>query len=151
LIAAAPRVLALDLGTVRIGLALSDPLRLTAQPAGKLERRALKRDLAPLLAIVRDNEVGTVVVGHPLLMSGDAGTRAKDAETFVERLRAHVPCPVVLWDERLTSVQANRALLEGDVSRRRRREVVDAAAAALLLQSWLDAQATERQRGSSST
>jgi putative holliday junction resolvase len=139
----APRVLALDLGTVRVGLALSDPLRLTAQPAGKIDRRSLKRDLAPLLAIVRDNDVATVVVGHPLLMSGEAGARAQDAEAFVARLRAQLACPVVLWDERLTSVQANRALLEGDVSRKRRREVVDAAAAALLLQSWLDAHPSE--------
>lgn len=135
----APRVLALDLGTVRVGLALSDPLRLTAQPAGKIDRRSLSRGLAPLLAIVRDHDVATVVVGHPLLMSGEAGTRARDAEAFAERLRGELSCPVVLWDERLTSVQANRALLEGDVSRRKRRDVVDAAAAALLLQSWLDA------------
>jgi putative holliday junction resolvase len=137
-----PRVLALDLGTVRVGLALSDPLRLTAQPAGKLDRRSLKHDLGPLLAIVRDHDVATIVVGHPLLMSGEAGARAQDAEAFVARLRAELACDVVLWDERLTSVQANRALLEGDVSRRRRREVVDAAAAALLLQSWLDAHPT---------
>jgi putative Holliday junction resolvase len=136
----APRVLAVDLGTVRVGLALSDPLGLTAQPAGKIARRSLRDSLEPLLAIVRAHDVATVVVGHPLLMSGEAGTRAKDAETFVARLRAELSCPVVLWDERLTSVQANRALLEGDVSRRKRRDVVDAAAAALLLQSWLDAQ-----------
>lgn len=139
----ASRVLAIDLGTVRVGLALSDPLRMTAQPAGKIDRRSLRGDLAPLLDLVREREVGVVVVGHPLLMSGEAGTRAKDAEAFVARLRAAVTCPVVLWDERLTSVQANRALLEGDVSRRKRRDVVDAAAAALLLQSWLDAQPQE--------
>jgi putative Holliday junction resolvase len=93
-----------------------------------------------LTDIVREHDVAVVVVGHPLLMSGIAGEKAQDAEAFVERLRAVVPCPVVLWDERLTSVQANRALLEGNVSRRDRRDVVDAAAAALLLQSWLDAQ-----------
>lgn len=138
-----PRVLAIDLGTVRVGLALSDPLRLTAQPAGKLPRRSLKDRLEPLLEIVRRHEVGLVVVGHPLLMSGEAGESAKDAETFAARLRSETAVPVVLWDERLTSVQANRALLEGDVRRSKRREVVDAAAAALLLQSWLDAQPRE--------
>lgn len=136
-------MLAIDLGTVRVGLALSDPLRLTAQPAGKLPRRSLKDRLEPLLEIVRRHEVGLVVVGHPLLMSGEAGESAKDAETFAARLRSETAVPVVLWDERLTSVQANRALLEGDVRRSKRREVVDAAAAALLLQSWLDAQPRE--------
>ena len=134
------RVLALDLGTVRIGLALSDPARVIAMPAGKMNRRLLRDSLAPLIALVGDNEVDTVVVGYPLLMSGEIGRRANDAEAFVRRLRAELACPVQLWDERLTSVQANRALLEGDVRRRRRREVVDAAAATLLLQSWLDAQ-----------
>lgn len=132
------RVLAIDLGTVRVGLALSDPLRITGQPWGRIPRRALKADVTALVDIVKQNDVAVVVVGHPLLMSGIAGESAKDAEAFVERLRAALTCPVVLWDERLTSVQANRALLEGNVSRRNRRNVVDAAAAALLLQSWLD-------------
>jgi putative Holliday junction resolvase len=118
------RILAIDLGTVRVGLALSDPLRITGQPMGRMPRRALRDDLAPLIELVQANDVATVVVGHPLLMSGVAGER----------------CPVVLWDERLTTVQAERALIEGNVSRKNRRKVVDSAAAALLLQSWLDAQ-----------
>jgi putative Holliday junction resolvase len=139
----AARVLALDLGSARIGLALSDPLGVTAQPAGKLDRSLLKRGLSPLVALVREHDVATVVVGHPLLMSGEAGTKAKEAEAFAEKLRGAVACPVVLWDERLTTVQANRALLEGDVRRSRRREVVDAAAATLLLQSWLDARSAD--------
>jgi len=134
------RVLAVDLGTVRVGLALSDPLRITGQPMGRLPRRALRDDMDVLIGIVRANEVAVVVVGHPLLMSGIAGERALDAQAFAERLSAEIACPVVLWDERLTTVQAERALLEGNVSRRNRRKVVDAAAAALLLQSWLDAQ-----------
>jgi putative Holliday junction resolvase len=113
---------------------------MTGQPFGRIARRALRDDLAELLDIVRENDVAVVVVGHPLLMSGVAGESAQDAEAFVERLRSEVACPVILWDERLTSVQANRALLEGNVSRRNRRNVVDAAAAAILLQSWLDAQ-----------
>ena len=134
------RVLAVDLGTVRVGLALSDPLRITGQPMGRLPRRALRDNLDALIDVVRANDVAVVVVGHPLLMSGNAGERALDAQAFAERLRVAIGCPVVLWDERLTTVQAERALLEGNVSRRNRRRVVDAAAAALLLQSWLDAQ-----------
>jgi len=134
------RVLAIDLGTVRVGLALSDPLRITGQPMGHLERRSLGKDLQVLIDLVTEKEVSTVVLGHPLLMSGAAGERAQDAEKFAERLRAALPCPIVLWDERLTTVQAERALREGNVDGRKRRLVVDAAAAALLLQSWLDAQ-----------
>jgi putative Holliday junction resolvase len=134
------RVLAIDLGTVRVGFALSDPLRVTGQPFGRLDRRKLRDDLEALTAIIREREVAVVVVGHPLLMSGEAGERAADAEKFADRLRAAVSIPVVLWDERLTTVQAERALVEGNVRRKARRDVVDAAAASLLLQSWLDAQ-----------
>lgn len=133
-------MLAVDLGTVRVGLALSDPLRITGQPMGFLLRRSLRDTLEPILEVIRVNDVATVVVGFPLLMSGIAGERAEDAQAFAERLRAEGVCSVVLWDERLTTVQAERALLEGNVSRRNRKKVVDAAAAALMLQSWLDAQ-----------
>jgi putative Holliday junction resolvase len=140
LIEGSGRVLAVDLGTVRVGLALSDPLRITGQPMGFLLRRALRDDLAALTDLVKANDVATVVVGHPLLMSGIAGVRALDAQVFAERLSAEGVCSVVLWDERLTTVQAERALLEGNVSRRKRKKVVDAAAAALMLQSWLDGQ-----------
>lgn len=134
------RVLAIDLGAVRVGLALSDPLRMTAQPFGKIARRALKNGLDPIAELVRKNAVAAVVVGHPLLLSGQAGESARDAEEFAGRLRRALGVPVDLWDERLTSVQAGRALLEGDVRRARRKEVIDAAAATILLQSWLDRQ-----------
>jgi len=142
------RVLAIDLGAVRVGLALSDPLRLTAQPYGRLPRRSLENGLAPIVDLVRENGVSAVVVGHPLLLSGEPGRGARQAEAFAARLREALDLPVDLWDERLTSVQAGRALLEGDVRRSRRREVVDAAAAAILLQSWLD---RHQDTGSSST
>ena len=136
------RVLAIDLGTVRVGLALSDPLRITGQPMGWIPRKSLRDDLLPLTEIIDAHDVETVVVGHPLLMSGIAGEGAVDAQAFALRLRGELTCSVVLWDERLTTVQAQRALLEGNVSRKNRRNIVDATAAALLLQSWLDAQAT---------
>ena len=132
------RVLAIDLGAVRVGLALSDPLRITAQPHGRLPRASLKRGLAPIVDLVREHGVGAVVVGHPLLLSGEAGEGARDAAAFAARLREALAVPVELWDERLTTAQAGRALLEGDVRRSRRREVIDAAAATILLQSWLD-------------
>jgi len=132
------RALGLDLGSVRVGVALTDPLGLTAQPFGLLKRRELNRDLAPLLALVASHDVTTIVVGHPLLLSGAEGASAADAARFVERIAPVVAIPVVLWDERLTTVQAERALREGGVRGPRRRELVDAAAAALMLQSWLD-------------
>ncbi len=135
----AGRVLAVDLGKVRVGLALSDPLRITAQPLGTVPRKALKRELSALVDVIRSNDVTVVVVGHPLLMTGAAGESARDAEVFAERLRAESDgTAVILWDERLTTVQAERALIEGNVGRRERRGVIDAAAAAILLQSWLD-------------
>ena len=137
------RVLAVDLGTVRVGLALSDPLSITGQPMGFLLRRALRDDLVALIDIIKKNDVATVVVGHPLLMSGIEGEKALDAQAFAERLRLEGVCSVVLWDERLTTVQAQRALIEGNVSRKNRKMVVDAAAAALMLQSWLEAQPTK--------
>jgi putative pre-16S rRNA nuclease len=121
-----------------VGLALSDPLGLTAQPVGRMSRRELDRDLRPLLALAEEHGVATIVVGHPLLLSGEAGSSATDAARFAERLRAAAAVPVVLWDERLTTVQAERSLREGEVRGRRRREVVDTTAAALMLQSWLD-------------
>jgi putative Holliday junction resolvase len=133
------RVLAIDLGSVRVGLALSDPLGVTGQPLAVLPRKVLRDDLSALVELIRSNDVATAVVGHPLLMSGVAGKGAQEAQAFAERLRGEGACEVLLWDERLTTVQAQRALIEGNVSRSRRKRIVDAAAAALLLQSWLDA------------
>ena len=125
---------------MRIGLALSDPLGMTAQPAGVLRRSSLARDLATLAAYIRTHEVERVVIGHPRRLSGEVGPEAARAEAFAARLRASLDgIPVDLWDERLTTAEALRTLVAADVSRRRRREVVDAMAAALILQGWMDA------------
>ena len=144
------RVLALDLGTVRLGLALSDPLGITAQPAGYLRRRGEASDPEAIRALVSEHDVGLVVVGHPLLLSGARGARAEDAERFAGRLRSRLPedVAVSLWDERLTTAEAERILVADRVRRRRRREVVDAMAAVLILQSWLDAHAGARDQSS---
>lgn len=125
---------------MRIGLALSDPLGVTAQPAGFLRRSSLARDLAGLTAYIRSHDVERVVIGYPRRLSGEVGPAAVRAEAFAARLRdALAEIPVELWDERLTTAEAQRTLVEADVSRRRRREVVDAMAAALILQGWMDA------------
>ena len=141
------RVLGIDLGTVRIGLALTDPLGLTAQPAGVLRRQGLKRDLVSLATYVRDHGVERVVVGHPRRLSGEVGREATRAEAFARRLQEALGgLPVELRDERLTTAEAQRTLLAADVSRSRRREVVDAMAAALILQGWIDARPGEVER-----
>lgn len=134
------RILALDLGDRRIGYALSDPLGLTAQPAGELESKSPARNVEAVRGLVGSGEIGRIVVGHPLLLSGESGERAEQAASFAELLRGALPgIPVELWDERLTTRQAERILIAGNVRRSRRREVVDRMAAALLLQSYLDA------------
>jgi len=132
---------------VRIGLALSDPLGVTAQPAGVLKRSRLARDLESLTDYIRSHEVVRVVVGYPRRLSGEAGPAAARAEAFAGRLRDRLgDVPVDLWDERLTTAEAQRTLVAADVSRRRRREVVDAMAAALILQGWMEARRGEGSR-----
>lgn len=137
---AGTRVLGIDLGEVRIGLALSDPLGLTAQPAGVLARKGATADVSAIRGLAGKHDVSRIVIGHPLLLSGERGTRAEACERFAAKLEAAIPgVAIELWDERLTTSEASRLLVGADVSRRRRREVVDAMAAALILQSWLDA------------
>ena len=133
-------MMGLDYGERRIGVALSDPLGLTAQPLATLDRTAsLNADLAALAALARDHAATRFVIGLPLALDGTHGERARVTEKFARRLERVSGLPVESWDERLTSVQAERALLEADLSRRRRRQVIDRAAAVLILQSWLDA------------
>jgi putative Holliday junction resolvase len=135
------RIMALDLGEATIGVAISDPLGLTAQPLGTVKRAGWRRDLQALQDLIERHEVAHIVVGLPLRMSGEEGSAALGSQTFARRLADAIDVPVSSWDERLTSVQAERILLEADVSRRRRREVVHQMAAALILQSWLDSRA----------
>jgi len=134
-----PRVLGLDVGSRRIGVAVSDPLGITAQGLETVRRQNKRLDLEQLEKIVRDYEVAEIVVGLPLRLSGDEGTQSDKMRQFAEDLRRRLQLPVHLWDERLTSAQANRLLRETDMSIRRRGEVVDQMAAVLILQSWLDA------------
>jgi putative Holliday junction resolvase len=133
------RVMALDYGDRRIGVAMSDPLGIAAQPLLTLKRRSVREDLASLVDLMRRHEVSLVIVGLPLGMDGSRGERVRLTERFMEQVRRAAGLPVEAWDERLTTVQAERALIESDLSRRRRRGVIDQAAAVILLQSWLDA------------
>jgi len=135
--------MALDVGEARVGVAVSDPLGLTAQPVTTIRRVGIERDLKAVADLARQCEAGAIVVGLPLKLDGGTGPAAASILAFVERLRGAVEIPVVTWDERLSTVQAERALLEGDVSRRRRRETIDRVAAAIILQSYLDSRRKE--------
>ena len=134
------RALGIDPGAVRIGLALSDLLGLTAQPVDHLERIGSRRDLNNIAEFCRENEVHTVVIGLPLTLAGEEGEAAVASREMAEGLSRRLPrVRIELWDERMTTVQAERVMIEADVKRKRRRQKIDSLAASLILQSWLDA------------
>lgn len=135
---AGKRILALDPGTKRIGIALSDELRWTAQPLETYERRTLEADLAHIRALVTLHDVGEVVTGLPIRLSGEIGPEARRVQEFIAQLQAVLAVPVIAWDERLTSKAAEQFLIEAAVSRKKRKGTVDRVAAALLLQSYLE-------------
>jgi putative Holliday junction resolvase len=132
------RVLGLDVGSKRIGIAISDPLGITAQGLETLQRKNKRLDFEALTKLVRDLSVAEIVVGFPLRMSGEEGIQAEKMQRFAEELRERVGLPVHLWDERLTSAEANRLLRETEMSIKRRGQVVDQMAAVLILQSWME-------------
>ena len=132
------RVLGLDLGDARIGVAISDDGRHMAVPLGTV-RTGAPSDVRAIADLVAEHGVTLVVIGHPLLLSGEAGERAHLAERFAEALRSLLSVEVVLQDERLSTAEADRALREAGASGRDRRRTIDRSAATVILQSWLDA------------
>lgn len=132
------RVLGIDYGERRIGLAVSDPGGTLALPVGTLERRGWRRDLAALRAVIEEREVDRIVVGLPLHLDGREGETAAAARRFAGRLAEATALPVETLDERWTTREAERALAEAGRRGRRRRAVVDAVAATLLLRSFLE-------------
>jgi putative Holliday junction resolvase len=131
------RILALDYGTKRIGVALSDELRWTAQPLETFERRTLERDIAHIVSLVGSHDVGTVLLGFPLQLDGREGPAIQAMREFSTRLEQGLSVPLVLWDERMTTKAAEDLLIAADVSRKKRKGAVDRVAAAILLQSYL--------------
>jgi len=129
-------------GLRRIGVAVSDPLGITAQGLETLQRQNKRLDFEKLEKVIRHYQVAEIVVGYPLRMSGAEGVQSEKMQLFAEELRRRFALPVHLWDERLTSAQANRLLRETDMSIKRRGEVVDQLAAVLILQSWMEAKAS---------
>ena len=134
------RVLAIDPGTVRIGLALSDPSGTIAQPLTVLRRRSETEDLQALTELVRQHDVEQIVVGLPRTMQGRLESAAQDAQTFGAKVGRATGRPVAYWDERLTTVAAERYLIEQGKRRGKRRQEVDRMAATLMLQGYLDYQ-----------
>lgn len=135
------RILALDVGSKTIGRAVTDPLGITAQGLETIRRKNKRSDLEQLEHTIRDYQVREIVVGYPLRLSGAAGSQSQKMAEFAEQLRRRFGLPVHLWDERLTTAQANRLLREAELSIQRRAQVVDRLAAVLILQSFLEARA----------
>ncbi|MCP9455580.1 MAG: Holliday junction resolvase RuvX [Nitrospira sp.] len=131
------RILALDYGTKRIGVALSDELWWTAQPLETFERRTLEQDVSHIAALVASHNVKRVVVGLPLRWNGQEGPAVWAMREFLARLEAGLSVPLVLWDERLTTKEAEEVLIAAEVKRKKRKGIVDRIAASLLLQRYL--------------
>lgn len=133
------RTLGIDLGDKRIGVAVSDPLGFSAQGLKTIQNEGPLRTFPQVLAVIKEREVGTVVVGLPLMMSGERGERANKVLAWVEELKKQAPdCQVVTWDERLTSVEAQRLMIRQGLSRKKQKENSDELSAILILQNYLD-------------
>jgi len=134
-----PRILALDHGTKRIGVAVSDELKMIAQPLEYIPTEPFDAFLVRLKQLIAEKEVELVFIGMPRNMDGTYGPAAQKVQEFIAQLKPEISVPIKTLDERLTSAQANRVLLQGNVRRADRKQKVDAMAAAILLQSYLDA------------
>lgn len=140
------RVLALDVGSKRIGVAVCDELGITAQGLETIQRQNKRRDLELLKQLLDKYQVKEIVIGLPLRLSGAEGTQAEKMRSFAQLLNAELGVTVHLWDERWTSTEANRLLREADISIQKRAQAVDRMAAVLILQSWLEAHPRRSQK-----
>ena len=133
------RILALDVGEKNIGLAISDELGWTAQGLPSLKREYKNKDIQGIAMLVKEKQVTEIVVGMPVSLDGSLGKKAKEVAEFMENLKNELAIPVKAWDERFSSVQAEKVMLEADLSRKKRRKKIDQLAAQLILQNYLDA------------
>lgn len=133
------RIMGLDIGTKRIGVAISDDLGLTAQGVAVIHREKEKA-IDRIQSLAQEYQVGKIVVGLPRNMNGTMGERGEEVLRFGKKLSAKLSLPVLFWDERLTTLAAERVLISADVSRKKRKQVVDQLAATLILQNYLDSQ-----------
>lgn len=134
------RTLGLDIGSKRIGLAQSDALGITAQGLFTLERDTDENVFIRLRELVRTNDISEIVVGLPLNMNGSSGPQAKAAVAFADKLKESLNIPIKLWDERMTTMEVERIMIQADTSRAKRKKKIDKLAAQVMLQSYLSAQ-----------
>lgn len=132
------RVMGLDVGSKTIGIALSDPARIVSQPFSVIKRVSNKHDINELCRVIEDKEVSLIVVGLPKNTDGSLGKSAIQVMQFMKVLKKHSSVPLVTWDERFSTVAAERTLISADVSRQKRKDVIDSVAAALILDSYLE-------------
>lgn len=132
------RIMGLDVGEKRIGIAMSDPMGWTAQGHSVLNRKGLEDDLEALFSLCKEFEVEKIIVGLPRNMNGSIGPKALEIQEFAQYLKEHTGLPIEFWDERLTTKIAERMLIDADVSRRKRKQVIDKVAAVNILQAYLD-------------
>lgn len=148
------RIMGLDFGTKTVGVAISDPLMVTAQPVETITRKSankLRQTLARIEELIVENCVELIVIGYPKNMNNTVGERAQACETFKEDLERRTALPVILWDERMTTVESERILMAGGVRRENRKAVIDQMAAVLILQSYMDAQNRDTEKESDIT
>jgi putative Holliday junction resolvase len=135
------RILGLDVGSKTIGVAVSDELSLIARGVTTLKRKGLRQDIKQLLTVIEEHGVEKIIVGLPKNMNGSLGPSAKMVLSLIDEIKKFVELPIITWDERLSTVAAQRVLLEADMSRKKRKQVIDKVAALLILQGYLDSQA----------
>ncbi|MCD8199244.1 MAG: Holliday junction resolvase RuvX [Phascolarctobacterium sp.] len=133
------RVMSLDVGDRTIGVAVSDLMKLIANGLETIKRTGVEQDFSRLDQLIKENQVSTVVIGYPKNMNGTIGERAQISENFADEMRRRFPSiQIVLWDERLSTVAANKVLIDADVRRNKRKKVIDKLAAVVILQNYLD-------------
>ena len=136
------RLLGVDYGEKRIGLAISDPLGIIAQGLKFISAEDFfqKKGIEEFKEVIEEFKISTIVMGFPLNMDGSIGRKGNEVQSFVEQLKKHISLPFVMWDERLTTVTAENILINADLSRKRRKKVIDKISAAIILQGYLDQQ-----------
>ena len=132
------RILALDVGTKTVGVAVSDELRISSNGVKTIQRKNLRHDLTEIKKIIDEYKPGEIVVGLPFREDGSLGKRGREIEDFSKKIGSDFNLPIVYFDESYTTVEAEKALLEADMSRKKRKKVIDKIAAAIILQSYLD-------------
>ena|SRR3989338_1081338 len=138
------RILGLDIGDVRIGVAISDELEITAQKLQVIQRKYIEKDTDIIKEIIESNDIDTVIVGLPKMLNGTIGIQAQKVIDFTNILKSKITAPFIFWDERLTTSEVNKMLINANVRRSKRREVADILSAQLILQGYLDRKRAER-------